>query len=147
MLYKLNYTEQNSLLDILVKHMKVEAASRSRADGHWRSMSAELQPLGLEKPKMDIIAWWANTQSRNMKNRPWKLRILHSMEREIISVESYGYLLELSQIGLLTPLQFEQVMEESAMMTSLPVQQDQIKGVVIKILTQVFSKFEMQSSH
>ncbi len=147
MILELNTPEQTLLLDTLVTHMKTEVGAHSKDPNHWREFFHKLKPLGLTGSKRDTIAFWATSQSRKVKRTSPKIRLVHPMEAEILTPEAYGYLLELCHIGLLHGSDFDLVLEEASGTAQLPVDRDNIKNIVIRILARLFSEYDLSVSH
>jgi uncharacterized protein Smg (DUF494 family) len=60
--------------------------------------------------------------------------MLHDIERIFLSKDSYGFLLQLSSLGLLSPEEFEMIIDRVMMeaVPSLPL--DDFKSIVAEIL-------------
>jgi uncharacterized protein Smg (DUF494 family) len=62
------------------------------------------------------------------------VRVLNDFERSLISPEAYGYILQLSQLGLLTDLQVEEVIERAIYYCSDKVELNDLKQIVPSII-------------
>lgn len=69
------------------------------------------------------------------------LRVLSEFERSVISPEAYGYILQLTQLGLLDDLQVEDLIERAIGMCSETVEVSDIKQVLPTILLEASSWF------
>lgn len=69
------------------------------------------------------------------------VRVLNDFERSFISAEAYGYILQLSQLGLLTDLQVEEVIERAIYYCSEKVEINDLKQIVPSIILEGASGF------
>ncbi|MEO6095740.1 MAG: DUF494 family protein [Fibrobacteria bacterium] len=158
---------QSKIFDSLLLHMKEErkapamvrgaaprnkparaaAASPSASSPQWNSLAADLNRLGLNKTTADVLVSWASSQAEQSRHSPVKIRVLHPMEREFISVEAYDYLLELYRLGLIGPPQLENLIENCAFLTSLPATRAQIGKMALRAFTEHLELQGLGSSH
>ncbi len=61
-------------------------------------------------------------------------RHLHEIEKSIISVEAYGYIIQLKELGLINESDFEQVIERALMLGIPTVTIDDMKSIVAAML-------------
>ncbi|HKP97650.1 MAG TPA: DUF494 family protein [Fibrobacteria bacterium] len=113
----------------------------------WDSLAADLDRLGLHKTTADALVSWAASQAEQSRQSPVKIRVLHPMEREFISVEAYDYLLELYRLGLIGPPQLEQLIENCAFLTSLPATRVQIGKMALRAFSENLEMQGLGSSH
>ncbi|MDB5049759.1 MAG: hypothetical protein JWO30_2830 [Fibrobacteres bacterium] len=113
----------------------------------WDSLAADLNRLGLHKTTADALVSWAASQAEQSRQSPVKIRVLHPMEREFISVEAYDYLLELYRLGLIGPPQLEQLIENCAFLTSLPATREQIGKMALRAFAENLELQGLGSSH
>ena len=113
----------------------------------WSRLASDLNEIGLTKAQTDSLVNWSLTQADQSRKTPAKLRILHPMEREFISVEAFDYLLVLYRLGLLDPAQLENLLESCAYLTNLPATRDQVRKIVLKMFSEVLDSAGMGSSH
>jgi hypothetical protein len=113
----------------------------------WDSLAADLHRLGLNKTTADALVSWATAQAEQSRQSPVKIRVLHPMEREFISVEAYDYLLELYRLGLIGPPQLENLIENCAFLTSLPATRDQIGKMALRAFAENLELQGLGSSH
>lgn len=121
--------------------------SRAFASPQWDSLAADLHRLGLNKTTADALVSWATSQAEQSRQSPVKIRVLHPMEREFISVEAYDYLLELYRLGLIGPPQLENLIENCAFLTSLPATREQIGKMALRAFTENLEIQGLGSSH
>jgi hypothetical protein len=126
---------------------KAAAASSSADSPQWNSLAADLHRLGLNKTTADALVSWATSQAEQSRQSPVKIRVLHPMEREFISVEAYDYLLELYRLGLIGPPQLENLIENCAFLTSLPATREQIGKMALRAFSEHLELQGLGSSH
>ncbi|MBM3264233.1 MAG: DUF494 family protein [candidate division Zixibacteria bacterium] len=61
-------------------------------------------------------------------------RILHAIERLIISPEAYGYLIQLRELGLIDDAQTETIIERAMLSGARTVTQDDVKAIAASML-------------
>jgi uncharacterized protein Smg (DUF494 family) len=66
--------------------------------------------------------------------RPTSPRVLHFAERMMISPESYGYLLDLTNLGVLDALSMEKVIEKVMFHSLERMPLDKVKAIVAEVL-------------
>jgi hypothetical protein len=151
---------QSKIFDSLLLHMKAErkgahfvppAAGVKRPantpPSQWDGLAEDLQRLGLNKTTADALVSWATSQAEQSRTSPVKIRVLHPMEREFISIEAYDYLLELYRLGLIGPPQLEMLIENCAFLTSLPATRVQISKMALRTFTENLELQGLGSSH
>jgi hypothetical protein len=158
---------QSKIFDSLLLHMKAErmspvleaaaskgkapraktAAGRAFGSPQWERLAADLHGLGLNKTTADVLVSWATSQAEQSRQSPVKIRVLHPMEREFISVEAYDHLLELYRLGLIGPPQLENLIENCAFLTSLPATREQIGKMALRAFTENLEIQGLGSSH
>lgn len=57
-------------------------------------------------------------------------RVLHDIERQYVSPDAYGYLIQMTHLGLLDTADTEEIIERCMMMNNLNVGMDEMKMVV-----------------
>ena len=149
---------QSKIFDSLLLHMKAERQGGGFArpgvkgsDGalstEWDSLAEDLRKLGLNKTTADALVSWVTAQAEQSRTSPVKIRVLHPMEREFISIEAYDYLLELYRLGLIGPPQLEMLIENCAFLTSLPATRIQIAKMALRAFTESLELQGLGSSH
>lgn len=126
---------------------KASAPKTLESSAQWDSLAADLHRLGLNKTTADALVSWATGQAEQSRQSPVKIRVLHPMEREFISVDAYDYLLELYRLGLIGPPQLENLIENCAFLTSLPATRDQIGKMALRAFTENLESQGLGSSH
>jgi hypothetical protein len=150
---------QSQVFDSVLLHMRAELGRAARphkgggreaaptAASGWKNLAMELRGLGVQKTAADALVTWANAQAEQSRRSPVKIRILHPMEREFISVPAYDYLLELYRLGLLAPMQLETLIENCAFLTTLPAGKEQIQKMVLRAFSEQIDSQGLGISH
>ena len=123
------------------------SASAPAPSPEWNRLAADLHRLGLHKTMADALVSWAAAQAEQSRQTPVKIRVLHAMEREFISVDAYDYLLELYRLGLIGPPQLEQLIENCAFLTSLPATRAQIGKMALRAFSENLEVQGLGASH
>lgn len=113
----------------------------------WERLAIDLLRLGLDKTTADALVSWANAQAEQSRQSPVKIRMLHPMEREFISVDAYDYLLELYRLGLMDPNSMETLLENCAFLTTLPASKEQVQKMALRSFTEALESAGLGSSH
>jgi hypothetical protein len=144
---------QSQIFASLLLHMKAErrlapapAAAGGRA-ASWDGLATDLRKLGLTKTQSDALVSWATSQAEQSRTTPVKIRILHPMEREFISVDAYDYLLELYRLGLIGPPQLEMLIENCAFLLSLPATREQVAKLALRAFADLLEMQGLGSCH
>ena len=61
-------------------------------------------------------------------------RVLHDVERMVLTTEAYGHLLQLKHLGLIDAMELEQIIERALLMGTTRVSLDDIKIIVASYL-------------
>ncbi len=61
-------------------------------------------------------------------------RHLHEIERAIISTKAYGYIIELTELGIIDAVDVEQILERSMMLGAAKVTVEDVKSIVASML-------------
>ena len=147
---EINPSLQSQVFDSLVLHMK---AGRNRPDRSlaaemaWKSLATDLRRMGLEQTVTDALVTWANNQSDQSRRAELRIRMLHPMEREFISMEAYDHMLELLRLGLINQMQMEQLIENCAFLTNLPAGKAQIQKMVLRFFVESLDAQGLGRSH
>jgi uncharacterized protein Smg (DUF494 family) len=101
-------------------------------------LSDDLLGKGYSKQEISTAFSWIlermNYAKQSFTAHPKSFRMLHDIERIFLSKDSYGFLLQLSSLGLLSPEEFEMIIDRVMMeaVPSLPL--DDFKSIVAEIL-------------
>lgn len=113
----------------------------------WERLAQDLRRLGLDKTMADALVSWATSQAEQSRQSPVKIRVLHPMEREFISVEAYDYILELYRLGLMDPGSMETLLENCAFLTSLPATKEQVQKMALRSFSEALESAGLGQSH
>jgi len=67
-------------------------------------------------------------------SRPLSYRVLHEIERQYVSTDSHGYLIQLQHLGVLSHGDMEELLERCMMMSSLSAEEDEVRMLVATYL-------------
>jgi hypothetical protein len=164
---ELNPQLQSKVFDSLLLHMQADrkhpaagsagssSAARRRAarpasrvgSPAWEHLALDLRRLGLDKTTTDALVSWANTQAQQSRRSPVKIRVLHPMEREFISVAAYDYILELYRLGLMDSNSMETLLENCAFLTNLPASKEQVQKMALRSFSEALDSAGLGQSH
>src|SRR5215217_568450 len=126
-----------SALGALQAHFSTWRAEASTPGARqWAALAGDLRALGLDKGTRDALLGWADTLAAQARNEPLRMRLLHPMEREMLTVEAHGYLLDLYRLGLLDMLGLESVLEHCASLPRLPAGREQVEALAQRVLSE-----------
>jgi hypothetical protein len=136
--------------DSMVMHLRNSLALNNTPESDmaasgWKPLADDLHRLGLDKSLSD--AWVSWISSREKPTGPTRIRMLHSMERELVSLEAFNDLLELHRLGVLSPLQVENVIENCAYLPSLPAGPEQVRILALRVFADQFQAQGYGPSH
>jgi uncharacterized protein Smg (DUF494 family) len=86
--------------------------------------------LLFEKIKLNLDDFKKTTR----KTLPHSFRVLHNVERLIISPQAYGYLIQLRELGLIDEMEMEHVIEKSLTIGISTVSLEDIKAIVASLI-------------
>lgn len=165
---ELNPQLQSKVFDSLLLHMQAERKVAAAAKGRqgrgaakvkaskdlslskhpaWASLASDLLKLGLDKTTADALVSWATAQAEQSRQSPAKIRVLHPMEKEFISVEAYDYVLELYRLGLMDSNSMETLLENCAFLTSLPASKTQVQKMALRSFAEALESAGLGQSH
>jgi hypothetical protein len=137
-----------SALGALQAHFRTwRDAAGAPSARHWAALAGDLSALGLDKGTRDALLGWADTQAAQARKEPLRMRLLHPMEREMLTVEAQGYLLDLYRLGLLDMLGLEQVLEHCATLTRLPAGREQVEALAQRVLSERIAEQGFGTAH
>lgn len=106
-------------------------------------LSTDLFDKGYSKDDISYaLSWLFDKISINLddvinppqKSLPRSFRILHDVERLIISPRAYGYLIQLRELGLIDGMEMEQIIEKSLMIGTSTVSVEDVKALVASLI-------------
>jgi hypothetical protein len=136
-----------SALGALQAHFQRWREESGDVKRRWTALAGDLTALGLDKATRDILLGWADSRASQARSEPLKLRLLHPLERDLLTSEAYGYMLDVYRLGLLGILGFEQVLEMSATLTQLPATREQVEILTQRVLSESISAQGFGTAH
>jgi hypothetical protein len=113
----------------------------------WTALEVDLTALGLDKGTRDTVLGWADSVASQARSGGLKTRLLHPMEREMLTTEAFGYLLDIYRLGLLGIMGFEQVLELCATLTRLPATREQVVFLTQRVLSESIAAQGFGTAH
>ena len=118
---------------LLLESLSSGKGPRAKSDA-WKSFSSELAESGL--PRGMVLGAVAAVKARLGRAKEGgkvpPIRQLHQMEREIVSTEAWGLLLESVRLGLIEGRQTDDILEQTAQRSALPVQKTGLEQSLAK---------------
>ena len=131
-LLALSPQQRNDLLKALIDHFQLDR-SKNAPLRHWNTFNKKLDKAGITGDTQKCLSFWAAEHSRSLKKSKIPLRVLQPFEQEILSPEAQGYLIEISQAGILSTEQMETALEECFFMPP-KVQIEDLQEIMIRVL-------------
>lgn len=131
---------QERIIEIIVYLMEEFQQTHSSED--YSDLSKELISRGYTESEINLAFSWifnhlqdTNTElSQEFNYAPGSNRILHDVEKIIISSEAYGYLLQLKHLGILSDYDLETVIDRSMALGTSDITVDDIKSITASLL-------------
>jgi len=126
------------VVEILVYIMN-EMQGEKAAPNHLEILSRDLLQRGYTENEISSAFSWLYERHQNENEAlvrhtgptlPGTFRVLHDLERLVISPEGYGYLLQLKHLGILDDAEIEQVIERAMMVGATRLPEEAIKSLV-----------------
>ena len=128
---------QGRIVDILVVLMD-EIKSRGMEDDRMELISTELLKKGYSEQEISTAFSWILERiispGDDSTPFPGSYRVLHDIEKIFISQEAYGYLLQLTAIGMLSYNELEKVIERALVESTPGLTMKGIKPLVAEII-------------
>jgi len=130
------------VVEILIYIMS-EIRSNRKVSGKLDILSKNLIQQGYTEGEISSAFTWllarlkndseeiVEQQSPSLKS---SFRHLHEIERSIISVEAYGYIIQLKELGIIDELDTEQILERAMMLGTSEITTGDIKSIVASLL-------------
>ena len=131
-----NSLQQNPLWPSALGALQAHFQLWRDRNADWKALAGDLTALGLDKGTRDTLLNWADFRASQARSEGLKVRLLHPMEREMLTTESYGYLLDIQRLGLLGIMGFEQVLELCASLTQLPATREQVEALTRRVISE-----------
>jgi len=130
------------VVEILVYIMN-EMQGEKAAPNNMEMISRDLLQRGYTENEISSAFSWLYERHQNENEELVRhtgptlsgtFRVLHDLERLVISPEGYGYLLQLKHLGVLDDAQIEQVIERAMMVGATRLPEEAIKSLVASTL-------------
>ena len=130
------------VVEILIFIMS-EIRSNRKVSGKLDILSKSLIQQGYTESEISSAFTWLLDRLKNdseevveQKNPLLKssFRHLHEIERSIIAVEAYGYIIQLKELGIIDESDVEQILERAMMMGASEITTGDIKSIVASML-------------
>jgi uncharacterized protein Smg (DUF494 family) len=130
------------VVEILVYIMS-EIRDEKPAPNHLEVISRDLQERGYTKNEISSAFSWLYERCQNDNEEllyqagptlEHSFRVLHDLERIVISPEGYGYLLQLKHLGILNDVEIEQTIERAMMLGATRLPEAAVKSLVASTL-------------
>ena len=131
-----NSLQQNPLWPSALGALQAHFQMWRDQNADWKALAGDLKALGLDKPTRDTLLSWADSRASQARSEGLKVRLLHPMELEMLTTESYGYLIDIYRLGLLGILGLEHVLELCASLTRLPATREQVEILTQRVLSE-----------
>ncbi|MGL1936792.1 MAG: hypothetical protein OCD01_17320 [Fibrobacterales bacterium] len=102
------------------------------ANAPWDELTGSLSALDIPQSTIDVFSFWASGTLEYIHSKTFPYRVLHDMEKELISPEAYGFMLESIRLGFIETTQTEFLLEEMALKEHLPISLSVIKRTMVK---------------
>lgn len=110
--------------------------SRDQSHGSaepWPAFQSRIDTLGFTRSVSQSIGLWTLENLDRHRPELVRWRVLHEVESQFISVAAYGKLLEAQRLGMLSPAQVENLVEEIASRESSPVESAHMLHLIVKV--------------
>jgi uncharacterized protein Smg (DUF494 family) len=101
----------------------------------------ELEKLGYSKSEMNVAFSWLFDKLcfrdfgfSSPDETPHSFRVLHEVEKLAISPESYGYLIQLRELDIISDSDIEDIIEKIMMSQSHSIELDEMKDIVSSVI-------------
>jgi len=130
------------VVEILVYIMN-EMQGEQAAPNHMEIISRDLMQRGYTENEISSAFSWLYERQQNENEELVRhtgptlsgtFRVLHDLERLVISPAGYGYLLQLKHLGILDDAEIEQVIERAMMVGATRLPEEAIKSLVASTL-------------
>lgn len=131
---------QERIVEIII--YLLEEFRHQQSEENYHDLSSELISRGYTENEINFAFSWVfnHLQSKNANSTEQfeysehSNRVLHDVERLIISPEAYGYLLQLKYLGLISDFELENIVERVLSIGSSTVSLEEIKTITASML-------------
>jgi uncharacterized protein Smg (DUF494 family) len=138
---------QERLIEIIV--FLLGEFTRNENSENYVDLSKELISKGYSENEINLAYSWIFNHLQAGKENPKDAfeyvadssRLLHDLEKIIISSEAYGYLLQMRHLGLLSDFDLELVIEKAITLGTSDISLDDIKSIAASLVFNSDSNF------
>lgn len=130
---------QERIIEIIVYLLE---EFQHQSDENYMDLSKELISRGYSENEINLAFSWVFNHLQVSRSERYdairyaehSTRVLHDLEKMVISAEAYGYLLQLKHLGLLSDFDLEIVIDRSLALGSSSIDVDDIKSIAASLL-------------
>ena len=134
---------ERHIVEILVILLRQYPEGGINSD-EFEPLTDDLIGLGYTKQEIESALFWFYNRLEVRKTISFikeietkSFRVLHDVERSILTSEAYGYLIELRQLGILSLVEMDRIIEKAVLLGGHKVTVEEIKTfVAISIIDQ-----------
>jgi Smg protein len=130
------------VVEILIYIMQ-EIRKDTNDSKHLRVISKDLLKKGYTESEISSAFSWLLTRVRSESEEivpiqgpslKQSFRMLHEIEHSVVSIEAYGYIIQLKELGIISQMDVENILEKAVMLSSSRVKVEDVKSIVASIL-------------
>ena len=131
---------QERLIEIIV--FLLEEFKQTTNNENYKDLSKELVSLGYTENEINLAFSWIFNHLQNKQlgaEEEFQLaensnRILHDVEKMVITADAYGYLLQMTHLGLLTDYDLELVIERALSIGTSNITLEDVKSIAASLI-------------
>ncbi len=132
----------NEIIDFLIKEIS-QLTEPATTGLNLEALSEKLLEEGYTEPEIHTAVEWVianlskehlSTPSKTQGKKLPSLRILVAEELNFFTTEAYGYLIQLQTLGIIGPMQVEQIIERCFFMGLARIDVEELKSIVFQVL-------------
>ena len=139
--------ETKGKLFFALSHFLKENLKTDLQKVNWKPMVKSLEEDGIPASRANAVVYWASNYVEVNRMKSSSHRILHEMEKDLITSEAYGVMLEALSLGLIESNQTEFLLEEIAIKEDLPISVGAMKNMLINTWFNNFKKSGVLNSN
>jgi len=116
----------------------------------FEPLTEDLLGLGYTQQEIETALFWFYSKLEIRRNSSLSegfdtdsFRILHEVERAVLTPEAYGYLVELRQLGILSLSEMDKIIEKAVLLGGRRVSADDIKAFVANTIMEQDAGFPL----
>ena len=139
--------ETKGKLFFALSHFLKENLQTDLQKVNWKPMVKSLEADGIPVSRANAVVCWASNYVEANRFKSSSNRILHEMEKDLITAEAYGVMLETLSLGLIESSQTEFLLEEIAIKEDLPITVGAMKNMLVNTWFSNFKKSGILNSN